>query len=222
MIRNDILRKINHLNDLNKGKVKICYFDLCDTLVSCNTTVTFIEKYYMSDLKKKCYKNIFLRGLNKLAFRLFKFDAVRWLYLRELKGISRTTLDSQAKDFVQNCNFNQEIIEILDYLHKNEWCCYIVSASLDFLVSEFAYQLKMKVLGSTALLYNNNTCEGVILFDLLDKKDRLDYPNADGTIFISDNKGDRKIMECMNYGIAVSKEKNSSYWRSFQGGIIKL
>ena len=99
----------------------IVIFDLDGTLIDSNSTFDFMNYIFGKNLLYKIYNSFVFKIANRISVKFFSFDFKRILNLSLLKGISKSTLESWAKqfynDFINNKRIKDEILILLiDYL----------------------------------------------------------------------------------------------------------
>lgn len=205
---------------------KICIFDIDGTIFASNSTFDFLHFSFGKTARYRrtnvLFGNIFSKILNRILFKVFSFDLKRKMYIRILKGKSRTELEEFADIFCSeflNFRKNNDVIGLISQL-KDENICF-VSATLDFLSKRIILFLKnllslenVTVL-STELLYKNGICTGKIKKDLLNKKLfalnelRVEKPFD---FVVSDDLFDIPLMENSRESYVVLTKKNKMKW----------
>ncbi len=205
--------------NIEKTKYDIIFIDLCGTLVKENTTFDFLKKNNYINTKSSIY--IFLRILYKLT----KIDILRKYIIYRLKGVNKDILIEQAKKYSNNCQYNQEVLDIITLLSKDDTLKILCTASLDFIAQSFSEKIDADNCYSTTLSYNDKVCNGFITDDLLDRKSSVILKNHNTTkkkaIMISDNFGDFELKKYDIDFIAISySEKACQKWLSL--GVKKI
>lgn len=204
----------------------IVIFDLDGTLIDSNSTFDFMNYIFGKNLLYKIYNSFVFKIANRISVKFFSFDFKRILNLSLLKGISKSTLESWAKqfynDFINNKRIKDEILILLiDYL-KTGKDVFVVTATLDFLgkyiVKQLCFQINDDHIITTEFKYNNDICTGRIDNDLLNKKrDVLLKHNiqAPYDIVVSDDIYDAQLMEESLHNYIVITKKNKNAWKNY-------
>lgn len=160
--------------------------DICGTLFKSNTTFDFM-KYYFENEKwyirlNKIRKNKFLIVLNRLTHKLFKFDVIRYLYIRHLCGFSRSQLELMTSRYYEDFllkRINTPIIKLIEKKRGEGFHLVIASATLDIISKEVAKRMGVEDQLSSELKYDkNDVCTGKLKTDLLARK--LEYLRIKG------------------------------------------
>ena len=119
---------------------KIAVFDVCFTIYNCNTTIEFFKfiknKYFI-----RYYLFIFF---NKICifFKLYSFfDKNRFIILFWLnKSVLELELSEYYKKVLNN-KINNNIFEKINYYKQNNYEIYLISASMELVISKIAKEL---------------------------------------------------------------------------------
>lgn len=197
---------------------KFLGIDLCDSLVTGNTTFLFLDDFFQHNKKYQLIKKVRSNLLTRVIFKvLFKFhiDLNRKIAVSFLKDHSREELLHHAQFMADHSfTYNKELIELINIAKNTDTPIYLISASLDFIVEVVANKLDINFL-STELNYPHSICNGKIKKDLLFSKSieinstlkKLQI-QKDNLIFISDNIQDLNILKSLNLGYGVYTKKN--------------
>lgn len=199
-----------------KNPYKCAIFDVCGTLFDSNTTYDFClhkfkcEKEY---LKLIFFTFLKIKILSFLIFKIIRCD-LRALIIKQLKGVSRDTLEIIAEDFYDNYlsrKMNVKVFKELYFLKDNGYRIFLASASIDIVISTIAKKNDIDFISST-LSYNSNfLCDGVLLEDATNRKDVLlekKFLLTEFDYFYSDNIEDLRLTKKTNVYVYIS---NSLY-----------
>lgn len=212
-------------------RIKLVFFDVCDTLYDENTTFGFLEYYFPQGCKAlflKIRKLYIVKALNYLSVRLFGYDFVRQIGISMLKNESQKDLDLQAKYYVSDRlenKKNKEIHILLSRFKEEGKEIVLLSGSLDFIIKAIASKLHIDSYYATTLQYINNVSTGKIGIDLLREKDHILKSNFNGRsyIVVTDNLSDMNIVKDAQQSYILSKEKNIPTWNTLKNiEIIKI
>lgn len=198
---------------------KILLLDICGTITEKNTTIDFIKSLGHS---LPWYKII----LGRILWKSFKIDYLRREYIKELSGYTREHLESKAQKYINDLHYDNRVIKYVEYLRKNYFDIYIISASLDVITSSISNKFGFNCLISSELDFNKNLCSGKLKIDVLDKKESMIsndiFESKNITCIISDNFGDYQLMKMCTYPFAISRNNNAErYWKDKNVYIIK-
>lgn len=210
---------MNHTtNQYAKGIVLV---DICGTLYNANTTMTFLDYSFMKNKKynifRKLSKTFFIRILNTLIFKFFKYDCIRRFGISFLRGMNKTEINKLVDKYYDN--FLQHKIlfkptQILNNYRKN-YRIVLVSATLDCIAQKVALEMGITDYLSSKLNYKNDVCCGALEFDLLFNKltylKQLGYGNS-YEMTLSDNISDVELMRLSKENYIVTTKKNLNIW----------
>ncbi|APJ60808.1 haloacid dehalogenase-like hydrolase [Escherichia coli] len=195
---------------------KILLIDICGTITEKNTTLDFIS--YIGN-KPSILKII----IGRICWRLFKKDTIRKWYLNELKGLSYTELVNLAREYVNQLNYDPQIICLINK-HRGECDLYFVSATLDFIAKAMTEKFNVSGFFASELQFEDGICSGKLKIDLLDNKNSViaHMFNGDNNVcIISDNYGDYSVMEkCCSSWAVVRNKRALHYWSKKSVNII--
>jgi len=204
---------------------KILLVDLCDTLYPHNTTVGFVN-FVTGGKSKKILSLFIMKVISKLIYYLTKFDLVRYLYLKNLKGYSRTELLQLADAYITTLCPNEIITNIVDDYKQKGYFIYIVSASLDVIVESATHKLDYCGFKASELDFIDEKATGKLRKDLLSCKDVFIkdlQKKCDSLVFITDNLSDSNCIEyCNEFYAVIPKNKSTNSWKSKKINFIEL
>lgn len=202
---------------------KVLMLDLCHTLYLSNTTFDFLD-FFLTGRRKYIFsivrKNFLLRKINYFFVLILKFDFIKYVSIRLLKGFKREHLESSAKCFISTIKENKEVLSFINKRSAMYDEIIIVSASLDFIVKTVVEIHNYSSYVSSELVYNNNDdCSGLYKKDILHKKLNSinDYIGSTNITFITDNFTDVILSRYVSEFIAVYKT-GDDYAESFWNG----
>jgi HAD superfamily phosphoserine phosphatase-like hydrolase len=199
---------------------KILFVDVCHTIVPHNTTVLFLEKYYINNISlKKIRRTTLVKTINYVIFKLFKVDLVRLLYISYLKGESLSSVFSNAKDFAENTDYNDKVITIINEYKSRGYDIILLSASIDPVVEAICNYLSYDDYYASKLNTSNDKYSTGISLDLLDSKAaivREKNNSLNHLVMISDNVGDAECIPYLDDFIPVIlNDKAKVFWGKF-------
>ena len=212
-------------------RIKLVFFDVCDTLYDENTTFGFLEYYFPIGRKAlllKIRKLYIVKAFNYLFVKLFGYDFVRLMGISMLKNESKKDLEIYAKQYVIDrleYKKNKEIHTLLDRYKEEKREIVLLSGSLDFIIKAIADELQIDHYYASALHYINSVSAGKIDIDLLGRKSFIVEKNFYGQryIVVTDNLSDLNIVKGSQKSYILSKEKNISMWNTLNNiEIIKI
>ena len=204
---------------------EIYIFDICDTLYESNTTldfIYFIESRPLKRLALKLIRSTPSKVINKISNSLFKIDFIRSFYIRQLDGLSKETLCKKADSFVQTYLSPRKNIEVfaeLSSLPKES--IFLASATIDPVAMAIAKEIGVNYVSSQLAYDSSDNCLGTLATDMLGDKSRC-FENKKISLVVTDNKSDLKLCQMADAVIAVSKQKNTSFWRSANIHLLKI
>lgn len=181
---------------------KILVVDLCGTIVTKNTTHEFAKSREMPAVRRIIAFMLLSTFGNKI-FSLFPGDLQRKLVIKCLTGLSKKILHARARVFAERLLSESVRDEVLNEINK--WQArsapvVVASASLDFIVYEFARALGVDTFVATRLDYDSaGICSGRIRSDStgskLDKlRELLGREELEFDV-ITDNPEDTDLMD---------------------------
>ncbi len=197
---------------------QLVVFDICGTLYESNTTFDFIG--YVNKSKTI---NLLNNRLIKYAFvllgKLVNKDIYRFLYVRQLKGMSKIELDKLANEFVESWLIGKEITvshELLMKCKNSNRTCLIISASLDVIVCAICNKLDVDTFYSSELEFVNGIATGYLATDMLGNKHKIKevVNSSEIEMVVTDNVSDFNLVSLAKKSFVLSKEKNIAFWRS--------
>jgi len=209
-------------------------FDFCETLVDFQSADRFINRILdnRSVDKNKFWKQIsrflscrfFNLGFNKFFPALIYGKRMKLLGIR---GITKSDIDAAAIQYQKELNKNliKPLNQLLtEHIQKGDYLV-IVSGGYTPYIEEFSKGKGIQKVFATKIRFKNNKCLGVfdgkdcmreekrILVKNYIKKEKIIYSKS---ICYSDSKSDLPIMEWVDEGIVISKDK-SQYWAKEYG-----
>ncbi|MEQ5141472.1 haloacid dehalogenase-like hydrolase [Proteus vulgaris] len=200
---------------------KILFVDICHTIVPHNTTILFLEQYYIkSNFLKRIRRMMLIKIINQIIFKLFKKDILRILYISTLKNRNIFSVMSDAKEFAENIDYNQKVLDIINTYKTQGYQIILLSASIEPVVTAICHYLSYDGCFSSKLNILNEKYTTGISLDLLDVKDEIikdKYNNRKKhLVMISDNFGDSKCIPYLDeYIPVILNKKSKSFWKQF-------
>ncbi|EPJ3899498.1 MULTISPECIES: haloacid dehalogenase-like hydrolase [Enterobacterales] len=198
---------------------KILFVDVCHTIVPHNTTILFLEQYYIkNNFLKKIRRMILVKIINKIIFKLFKKDILRNLYISTLKNRNISSVMSDAKEFAENIDYNQKVLDVVNKYKTQGYQIILLSASIEPVVTAICHYLSYDNSFSSKLNILNGKYTTGIYLDLLDVKNKIiknKYKNKH-LVMISDNFGDSKCIPYLDeYIPVILNNKSKLFWEQF-------
>lgn len=180
---------------------KVIVIDLCGTLVSSNTRNDFIHWYHR--------RNHFVRLLNLglLSLRRLKIIGTETfdnLLLKSVRKVDAKQMCEAAKIFVDEIilhKLNHNVLNLVrEYQRDADVTVCVVSASLDFIVKEFAERLDFEYLATATSLRSgriicNTPCNGI---NKVHEIERRYGQRAYITLAIGNSLGDLEMLRRSN------------------------
>lgn len=168
----------------------LAVFDLCGTLVTCNTLFSFARWACPASRKIFWADSAFVRLADSLKPER---QLRRSIYLSELTQFDGEELDYLSRAFVQKklpAHVRPESFEALETLQKAGWMTILVSSAPDFLVRQAARYFHCYDWRGSA--YQN----GTLTDDLTGGKERIlkDFLPYDRLFVASDNRTDLNLL----------------------------
>lgn len=152
---------------------KVLVVDLCGTIVTKNTTHEFFKSREMPAYRRIIASTL-LSSVGTKVFSLFPGDLQRKFVIKCLRGLSRKILHARARAFAERLLSEAARGEVINEI--NQWQAQslpvvVASASLDFIVHEFARALGAETFVATRLVYGpTGICLGRIQSDSTGRK----------------------------------------------------
>ena len=185
--------------------------DICWTLFYSNTTMDFLD-FAIKDKSyirfRKFSKVAVVRFANLLFFKLFGKDLLRYKCVSYLKGMSRENIEDKVKRFYDDYLSQRKIRPVWNLLKNRDLVP--VSATLDVVAEQVAYNLNAKKFFASKLLFEDGICQGRISDDLLESKSYALSEFADFDI-VTDNLTDIQLVKKAGIKYIVLY-KNKSRW----------
>ncbi|MEY0977858.1 haloacid dehalogenase-like hydrolase [Providencia rettgeri] len=198
---------------------KILLLDICGTITTKNTTIDFIQF-----IKKKLpwYKIT----IGRLLWKFLKNDYLRKQYIMKLKSHTKTELQQLANLYVEQLEFDKEILKYVKYLQNNNYTLILTSATLDIIAQAISNKLLADEVVSSELKFEKGYCLGTLLSDTLDIKEKKIHASIfdkeNFICLITDNHGDYNLSKKCNITFSVSRNnKDYSYWENKNVHIIE-
>jgi phosphoserine phosphatase len=217
---------------------KIFISDVCDTLYFSNTTFDFID--FVLE-KEKAFAKQFLLFLIKNKFsplcilfiilnKVIGRDIAKAFALKFLSGYTREDLIEKANAFYDLVLIYKEIpytFKELQTARQEQSAIYLLSASIDPVVSVIAERLNVSFISSTLLYDEHGISKGMLSYDTAGKKSELlQKVMSDKAVYLtimSDNFSDKLLLQMAQRAIAVVySEKAKQYWKDINPEYIYL
>ena len=217
--------------------MKTIVFDVCDTLFYSNTTFDFIK--FVLYRKNKLNYLVFLLVNSKLSpffypiyflqKFIYKSDLFKKFSLKLLVGYSKEELENSGNDFFHQFLKHRKITQthhLLDMAKTNGEDIYLVSASLEPVVSAIAENYNLKYF-SSSLDYQDNLFTGYLIEDLSGIKgeklnDHINLVAEDLTV-VTDNLSDQKLMKLAGERfVIVYNNRDKTLWKDLNPNFIEL
>lgn len=150
----------------------VIVLDLCNTLVSENTT-----RGFLAHLRRKRLSSWLVdAGLSRTAGRLSRliaFDVSRALLIRGLRGISREVLYHEAQEYVRGLipeYLNSRVVQTIREREKPGTRLCLATASLDPIAEAVAQHFDFFCIVSSKLQFRDGICTGRLEYDARGKK----------------------------------------------------
>lgn len=217
----------------------LALFDLCDTLYSENTTRGFVghvhrtgghwgRRLAMALIHSKLSPGFYICAA---LYRLAGKDPFKALLVRSLRGLSKETLGTAAKDYAgrvlppkQNAPVHRLFAAHLAAGDR----VVIVSNSIDVVVGAVARNLGVAWRGSP-LEFDREICTGRLIADIRGRKsallaELLDADRDRPRIHVyTDNMSDRDLIECADQAtVVIPKGKHKSDWGAVDADFLEL
>jgi phosphoserine phosphatase len=217
---------------------KIFVSDVCDTLYYSNTTFDFIkfivkkERAFAKLLlfylitQKASPVCVLLIVITKITGR----DLPKAIALKLLSGYTREKLIISANAFYDQVLIHKRVpltFEEFEKARQEHSSIYLISASIDPVISVIAERLNVSYISSTLHYTDNGISKGLLSFDAVGKKhellQKLITDNAAYLTTMSDNFSDKPLLQMAQRAIAVVyKEKAKDYWANINPEYIYL
>ena len=211
----------------------LAIFDFCETLIDYQTADKFV-KYVLLDskVKKSNFWMVASRFLSNKYFSIFvnkffpKYNFGKRMVLLSLKGIKRDELETAASTYnqiIQNNRITPLFSKMKYHLKKNDHVI-IISGGYDTYIKYFVKEHGLDYFCATKIKIKNDKCMGTFtsqdcMFDekLKKVKEYINYKDLkfDRSIFYTDSKSDLKLMQWVDKGIVVSKNKPQQWASEF-------
>ena len=210
-----------------QNKEKVALFDFCETIANFQTGDAYIN-YVRNQtgnklMKRKASFRVLLHKLwliPVLSLLFPRLSVNKRLVLWQLKGFSKSELDSYAKAYYENVvrlNLIPEVVEELKRLQKDHWRILIVSAGYEIYLKYFCedFGIPQENLIAVKIKFNNDKCAGTFdggdrLWDKTQKLDELFDRNRIYSVAYSDSISDLLMLQWANEGIVVrSADRNN-------------
>lgn len=197
---------------------RLVVFDVCGTLYESNTTFDFIQ-FVKKNKIIKLLNNWFIKYAFVFLGKSLNKDIYRFLYVRQLKGMSRIELDKLANEFVESWLIGKEITvshELLMKCKNNNQTCLIISASLDVVVCAICKKLGVDAFYASRLEFVDGIATGYLATDMLGNKHKIEeiVNLSEIEMVVTDNISDFHLVSMAKKSFILSKEKNIDFWKS--------
>lgn len=160
--------------------------------------------------------NFFVKYILVFVGKCLNKDVYRFLYVYQLKGISKIDLDKLAKVFVENWLANKKITASHDLLEKcrgANQACMIISASLDIIVNAVCHQLEINTFYASELEFVDGIATGYLATDMLGNKHKIEeiVNLSEIEMVVTDNISDFNLVSMAKKSFILSKEKISIF-----------
>lgn len=203
---------------------KCVLIDICGTLYFSNTTFDFFDSF----IRRKSYrafrwffKTFAGRAVNKIAVEFFKRDLIRYVAVRYLRGMKKTYLLEQARDFYKTFweyLRNEDAMEELNHFRAKGYTIILASATLDFIAEVIAEHLEISCFFGTTLDYDGeDICLGTMRQDRLGhKSEALDAMGVTIPYFcvMTDNVTDKDLLRRADSAILIKYPHTVQRWTS--------
>ena len=208
-------------------------FDFCETLISYQTGDEFVNYVLRKQkIKKNKIKTIVFRFLEFKYIVIFfnkfypKFNYGKRVKLLNLRGVQFKDLSQLAKKY--NDQLKNDVIDSIfnkmhEHIRKGN-IVIIVSGGYDLYINFFAANFGVNYVCATKIKFDNQVCKGVfsgndcmytqkvIVVEDYIKQNNLKY---DKSIFYTDSKSDIELMQWVDEGIVVSKNKSQKWAKEY-------
>lgn len=196
------------------NRKKIAIVDVCHTLYQENTTIGFINYISGTSYRVKLLRLWAIKAFFIILGRVIKKDLYRILYVRSLKGRSRTELYRLALSYHDNIlrNIKNDSVYSLIVDNREFFNYRLCSASLDIIISAIVEKNDLfdKEYKSSKLEYDRyDVCTGRLACDLLGKK-AAEFDTPDWVI--TDNISDLELIRKSKKTTVVARKKNIDFW----------
>lgn len=196
--------------------MKNAIVDVCHTLYDSNTTFSFIDYVVIKKNKTNVLlKNGLLKRIIILLGMCTRKDLYRYMYIRNLKGLSQSELRILAHDYYNEYLQNKKIKQVFDVIKEgqSQYKYTLCSASLDVIIEAIVHHnpIFQDEFYSSTLEFNSGICTGKLQTDLLGAKHEL-FEQIDW--LLTDNKSDLELAKKSSKTTVVAKNKNVSFWRN--------
>lgn len=205
---------------------KILIIDICDTLYNSNTTFDFLNFYYFDNPNykslNKLRKNIFIKGFNKVFYKILKKDLVRIIFTLLLKNEKVKDIEIAAENFYNNFLKSREKELSLNLLKKYKLEGYdlvIISGTYEFIAKKIGEKLKVTKVYGTLLEEKKGKYSGRLKLDMLIHKKKIVHEilneNSDSVLhLLTDNITDYNLVKCAEKANIVITDYNKKFWMS--------
>ena len=186
--------------------MKVALFDFCDTIVNFQTADVFVryclnKENLLDDNEKKLSK------LDKLML---------------LSGLKRDYIKKMAYDFFCEMikpNLYKPVVDLMKWLKtEKKYNIYVVSGGYQVYIDFFCNEYNLDGVISNDFIFENNVFTGNIIENDcmgIEKVYRVKkyFQNIEvtDTIFVSDSISDKPLLDWVDVGIVVSKEKHRNW-----------
>lgn len=184
-------------------------FDLCGTLYSVNTTFAFLR--YIKPVYSFFIFSLPARLVNKFVYKVFKFELIRYLALKGLRGYSESQLINLSESFFDDVLVGKELDEVVQLLNIYKKRAVIVSASIEPIVKVVSDRLGVGSYLASRLSYEDGFATGSLALDMLGNK-VLHVP-AKLEFVVTDNRSDLGLVLISNRAVILSNKNNLFFWR---------
>ena len=183
-------------------------FDLCGTLYSVNTTFAFVQ--YIKPVYSFVIFSPPIRLVNKIVYKLFKFELIRYLALKGLRGYSEKELISLSEKFFDDVLIGKELAEVTQLLNVYKERAIIVSASIDPIVRVVSDRLGACGYLASQLSYEGGVATGALSLDMLGNK--VAHVPDEIEFVVTDNRSDLGLVLISNKAVIISNKNNLFFW----------
>ncbi|MGL4934737.1 MAG: HAD-IB family phosphatase [Cetobacterium sp.] len=205
---------------------KILIVDICDTLYNSNTTFDFLNFYYSDNPNykrlNKLRKNIFVKGFNKVFYKVLKKDLVRIIFTFFLKNEKVKDIEIAVENFYNNFLKSREKEISLNLLKKYKLEGYdlvIISGTYQFIAKKIGKKLKITKVYGTLLEEKKGKYSGRLKLDMLIYKEKIIREilneNSNSILhLLTDNITDYNLVKYTEKANIVITDYNKNFWIS--------
>jgi HAD superfamily phosphoserine phosphatase-like hydrolase len=209
---------------------KLVVFDFCETLVTFQTADKFVDfviekenykKYSLLNIIKEVLTKLRLLAVVSILFP--KLNLSKRLKLYQIKGVSRTTIDTLAIQYYNEILVQHKIIPLHELLLKhidNQDHILIVSGGYAPYIKYFSEIYKLQYSFATEIEFHNNIATGmffgkdclfnqkIVLMETYLKKNKILF---DESTAYSDSITDLPLLRWADKAYVISKDKSQKW-----------